>query len=73
MPDVPEQAVDAALAAHVAYQRKARQAVWATPSRGQVRAMLEAARPFLAGDVCPYPGRADQEAALEEAAAEVSR
>jgi hypothetical protein len=48
MPDVPERAVDAALAAHIDYQRKARQAVWASPSREQVRRMIEAAAAFIA-------------------------
>ena len=46
MTDVPEPAIDAALAAHVAYQREARQAVWMSPSREQVRRMLQAAVPF---------------------------
>ena len=44
---VPEQAVDAALAAHIAYQRGATQAVWMSPGREQVRAMIEAAAPFI--------------------------
>ncbi len=47
MPEVPEKAVDAALAAYIAYQREARQAVWTSPSREQVRRMLEAAAPFI--------------------------
>ena len=45
--DIPKQAIDAALNAHVDYQRKARQAVWTSPARDQVRLMLEAAAPFL--------------------------
>ena len=40
---VTEAMVDAAITAAVEYQRGAREAVWASPSRGQVRAMLEGA------------------------------
>ncbi len=46
MTDVPEKAVDAALNAHAAWQREARQAVWTSPSREQVRRMIAAAVPF---------------------------
>jgi hypothetical protein len=38
--DIPEQAVDAAMAALIARQREARDVVWASPSRDQVRAMI---------------------------------
>ena len=52
MPEVPELAIDAALNAYIDYQREAkrdaRQVVWTSPSRDQVRRMLEAAAPFLA-------------------------
>lgn len=81
MPDIPEQAVDAALAAHIAFQRQARQALWTSPSREQVRAMLEAARPFTDAEVreeiasvverCGVPGVA--RLACEEAAAVVRK
>jgi acyl-CoA reductase-like NAD-dependent aldehyde dehydrogenase len=40
---VTDAMVDAALDAVAEYQRGAREAVWASPSRGQVRAMLEGA------------------------------
>jgi hypothetical protein len=47
MGDVPEQAINAAQAAYIDYQREARQMVWTSPSREQVRRMLEAAAPYL--------------------------
>ncbi len=49
---MPEKAIDAALAAYVNFQREARQAVWTSPSREQVRRMLEAASPLITADVC---------------------
>ena len=52
MGEVTEAAVDLALNAAVEHHRQARrdarEAVWVVPSRGQVRAMLEAAAPDIA-------------------------
>jgi hypothetical protein len=50
MADIPGQAIDAALNAYVEYWREAprgaRQVVWTSPAREQVRQMLAAAVPF---------------------------
>lgn len=51
MAEVPDAAVDAALAAHIAYQRGERQALWMSPRREQVRAMIAAARPFIDAEI----------------------
>ena len=52
MGEVTDAAVDLALNAGMEHQRQAprqaREVVWASPSRGQVRAMLEAAAPLIA-------------------------
>ena len=52
MAEVTDAAVDLALNAGIEHQRQTprqdRPVVWASPSRGQVRAMLEAAAPLIA-------------------------
>jgi hypothetical protein len=47
MPDVSEEAVDAAQAAGDEWIRRSRSIVFTSPARDQVRAMLEAAAPLL--------------------------
>ena len=48
MPDVPEDAVDAAMAGGDEWVRRSRSVVFTSPARDQVRAMLEAAAPLIA-------------------------
>lgn len=50
MPEVPEEAIDAALAADAEWMRTARKTVFVSPSRDQVQVMLEAAAPLIAAD-----------------------
>ena len=46
---VTEEAIDAALAADAEWMARTRQVVFVSPSRAQVRVMLEAASPLLTG------------------------
>lgn len=48
-PLVSDEAVQAALAGAIAWQKQARQPLWTAPATAQVRAMLEAAAPLIAG------------------------
>jgi len=49
MPEpIPEDWIDAALAADAAWMRSARAVVYISPARDQVRAMLEAVAPLIA-------------------------
>lgn len=63
MVEIPEQAVDDAMEALIDRQFIARETVWVSPSRDQVRAMLEGAYPALVAGL-----QAGAEAAVREMA-----